>query len=81
MAAYEEVVVDQHAEGIGGGGDFYRDRHVRARWFRIAAGVVVQKSRSVRSPLNYLRKDVRLLSDMQVRAERRLLNGSAVRKK
>ena len=60
MAADDEVVVDFDANGFGGGDDFLGDGNIAGRGFWIAAGVVVQKSRRGRSPLNYLRKSVHI---------------------
>lgn len=60
MRADHKVVVDVDADGLGGGDNFARDGDIGGGGFGIAAGVVVQKSRSVRSPLNYLRKNVRI---------------------
>lgn len=60
MTPDHQMIVHLHAECLGGRNDLSGDLGVRARRRGIATGMVVQKSRSVRSPLNYLRKNVRI---------------------
>ena len=60
VAADDEVVVYLHADRIGRGDNFARDGEIGGGGFGIARGMIVEKSRRGRLPLNYLRKSVHI---------------------